>query len=185
MVQIHNNFLPEDVFHRLQAYSEQADFKTITVGEKDFSILTTPEEVIPFLEVPGHELFLSFLRRANNDIDTELRIHADNVIEGSKTSLASVLYVNKPHLTSYNGTFFWKHEKYGVELPENVTNEEFDRLIIEDSNDLDKWKPTDKVVSAPNKLLIYNSNLFHSKMPKQIKRGERVVLVSFYRKIYV
>ncbi len=183
MIQIHNNFLPEDVFHRLQAYSQQRDFQIVKLGDKEFSILPIPEEVLPFLQIPGHELFLSFLRSANHDFDTDLRIHADNTIEGSKTTFASVLYVNSSDGVSENGTCFWKHKDYGVELPSDITNEEFDRLIVEDSNDISKWERLDKVTSVPNKLVAYKSNLFHSKWPKRINKGERIVLVSFYRSV--
>lgn len=182
MIQAINNFLPKEVFERLQAYSEQREFEIIKLGEKQFSIIPTPEEILKHLELPEQELFLTFLRSAKHDFDTDLRIHADNIIEGSKTTYASVLYVNKSEGVSKNGTCFYKHEKHGLELPQGISNEEFDRLITEDSNDVSKWERTDTVTAEPNKIVLYNSNLFHSKWPKRIQKGTRVVLVNFYRK---
>lgn len=92
-----------------------------------------------------------------------------------------MLYINPKSNASENGTAFWEHHTHGVELPKDVTNEEFDRLITEDSNDLSKWTFRSVYYSEPNKLLTYSSNLFHSKYPAKITHGERIVLVAFYK----
>lgn len=134
------------------------------------------------LQVEGHEMILSFIRKAYKGFDNEIRIHADNIISGSKTSLAAVLYINDPDGVTPNGTSFWKHTDYGYQLPENISNEEFDRLITEDSNNLSKWSKTDFISAIPNRLLLYNSNYFHSKYPAEIEAGERIVAVAFYKK---
>lgn len=181
-MKVQENFLPEEVFQYLRTYCKENEFQIHKRGEKEFSVLPVPDYVKDFLNIPDHDLHLTFIRSANKDFDNDLRIHADNIIEGKKTALASVLYISTGAETSTNGTAFWKHHEHGLKLPEDVTNEEFDRLIIEDSNDIDKWELQDVVFSVPNRRVLYDSNTFHSKWPKQITVGTRIVLVSFYTK---
>ncbi|WP_395073835.1 hypothetical protein [Flavobacterium sp.] len=177
-----NNFLTEKVFKELQEYCKENEFKIVKVGDKEFSVLDTPESVIKFFKIDGYELILSFIRNAFEGFDNKSRIHADNIINGHKVSLASVLYINEQLGTTPNGTCFYKHHIHGLELTSSVTNEEFDRLLTEDANDERKWEKTDVVRSYPNRLLKYNAQLFHGKFPNEITHGERIVLVCFYTK---
>lgn len=182
MTTIQDNFLPPEYFSLLQEHCESTAFQHIKLGEKEFSYMQTPPEFLEFLQIPGHEIVLTFIRRAYPGFDSELRIHADNIIDGHKTSLASVLYINNPEGVTRNGTAFWEHHYYGSRLPDNVTPEEFDRLLTEDSNDISKWEQTDFILAKPNRLLTYDSQCFHSKYPQEIAKGERRVLVAFYKK---
>lgn len=186
MIIVKDNFLPEQAFLDLKMYCEMNQFKIVQAGEKEFSVLDTPRELLEFFRLDGYELVLTFIRSADKDFDTDYRIHADNIINGRKTELASVLYINDSNTdeeeVSENGTAFYTHNKYGRWLPEDVTDEEFDRLIKEDSNDLSKWKMTDKISAFPNRSLLYSSNYFHAKYPNKIERGTRKVLVCFYAK---
>ncbi len=179
---ITDNFLPPLAFQDLQNYCNTNEFQVMKYGEKEFSLLPTPRYLLEFLQIPEHELILTFIRSAKKDFDTDNRIHADNIIEGKKTALASVIYINSEEEVSKNGTAFWRHHHHGYELPEDVTNEEFDRLLTEDSNDLSKWEQIDTIYAKPNRRLLYNSNHFHSKFPAKINEGVRKVLVCFYAK---
>jgi len=179
---IRDNYLPEAAFVDLQEYCNELTFQIVNIGGKEFSTLFTPKYLYEFLQIDDHELILTFIRSAHKDFDTDLRIHADNIINGRKPSLAAVLYVNNPEDVSSNGTAFWTHHKYGKSLESNVSNEEFDRLLIEDANDESKWTKTDYVSNVPNRLLVYPSNYFHSKYPAKIENGVRKVLVCFYCK---
>lgn len=182
MIVIKNNFLPDKVFKDLQDYVYSNRFSLTKVGEKTFYILPTPDFIIPYLQIKGYDALFSFIRKANNEINTEMNVHADNIINGKPTHLASVLYINESDSVSPNGTAFWEHEKYGLELPENTPNEEFDRLLLEDSNNIHKWRQHIFVPAIPNRLLTYQANLFHSKFPAKIQKGERIVLVVFFNK---
>lgn len=177
-----DNFLPEAAFIDLQEYCLEGEFKIVKAGDKEFSVMPTPKYLLEFLQIPGHELVLTFIRSARIDFDNDSRIHADNIIEGKKTALASVLYINPEGTVSKNGTAFWRHHEHGYELPADVSNEEFDRLLTEDSNDLSKWEQLDTIYARPNRQLVYNSNYFHSKYPKVITEGTRIILVCFYAK---
>ncbi|WP_286399309.1 hypothetical protein [Myroides odoratimimus] len=181
MIHIENNFLPQELFEELQNYCLNTPFERVKLGEKEFDFLRVPDNILPYLKEENHELIVTFIRRALPDFDTDLRIHADNIIQGEKTALAKVLYINPKGNTSKNGTAFWEHHTHGEELPEDVTNEEFDRLITEDSNDLSKWNFKKVFYSEPNKMVRYKANLFHSKYPAKITTGERIVLVAFYK----
>lgn len=177
-----NNFLPKPAFKDLQDYCKENEFQIVKAGDKEFSVLETPKSLLEFFKIQGYELILTFIRSAYNGFDNESRIHADNIINGHKTALATVLYINEQLGTTPNGTCFYNHKIHGPELTAEVTDEEFNRLITEDANDETKWEKTDVVTSYPNRLLKYNSQSFHSKYPKEITEGLRVVLVCFYTK---
>lgn len=182
MIIITDDFFGENTFKAIQEYCEQ-DFQIVNIGGKEFSVLQTPEELLPLIQLEGYELTLTFIRNAWKDFDTDLRIHCDYYINNKKTDLASVLYINDSKGITPNGTAFFKHKKYGIKSPENLSKEEFDRLITEDSNNIDSWDKTDYISSVPNRRLLYDANYWHSKYPNIIKEGIRIVLVCFYSKI--
>lgn len=183
MYEIKDNFLPENTFKRLQYYCETNEFSIVTAGDKQFSVIDIPENIYPYLEIVGYERVFSFIRSAYNGFDEEARIHADNIIMGERVSLASVLYINSPEGVTKNGTSFFDHHLHGKELSECISEEEYNRMILEDSNDLDKWVQTDYVESKPNRLLKYPARNFHAKSPNKIENGTRIILASFYKRI--
>lgn len=181
-MKIDDNFLPEELFKQLQYHCSKHDFRIVEVGAKLFSILETPLEIIDLIQEKEHDLILTFIREAHDGFDNDFRIHADGIINGKKCDVAKVFYINNLEGVTENGTAFWKHHIHGVELPKDVTNEEFDRLLTEDANNLDLWEQIDFVAAKPNRMLTYKSNNFHSKYPSNIKEGIRIVLVAFYSK---
>ncbi|MBP9794117.1 MAG: hypothetical protein KBC56_08975 [Flavobacterium sp.] len=182
MKKITDNFLPHEVFEELQKYVSENEFQIVTVGEKDFSILNTPDWLVDKLQIEGYELILTFIRRAYKGFNDLPGIHADNIIEGRKTALASVLYINDPEGVTPNGTSFHKHIHLGSELPADASEELFNHLIMNEANDESKWELTQTVDALPNRLLTYKSNLFHNKFPNEITEGIRIVAVCFYEK---
>ena len=183
MIVVQDDFLPVDKFLSLQDYCNKVKFVEHEVGEKSFLIANTPENALSELRVEGYKIILSFIRKAHKNFDTDLRIHADGIIDGQKTDLASVLYINSSEGVTTNGTAFWEHFKHGHKLPDDFTNEEFDRLLTEDANQKENFTMTDKIMARPNRLLLYDASYFHSKFPRKISKGERIVLVTFYSKI--
>lgn len=183
MIEVKDNFLPKNVFKYLRNYCNENDFKIIDAGDKKFSVLPVPDAILPFLKKEGHEIILTFIRSAWKDFDTDMRAHCDGTISGKKTSLASVLYINNRGEVVPNGTCFYSHEVHGSSFPDNGSEEEFNRLLLEDSNNPDKWTKTSEIYSKPNRLLVYAANLFHGKWPNKIHKGHRIVLVTFYHKI--
>jgi hypothetical protein len=139
--------------------------------------------VYNYLNIDGYEVILSFVRSAYKGFDDDLRIHADNIIQGSKTSIATVLYINDEDGVTPNGTAFWEHYIYGRSLPIDCTDEEFNNVIEVDANNRSAWIFKDYISSRPNRMLTYDANYFHSKHPAEITEGIRKVLVTFYTKI--
>lgn len=180
MIQVFNDFFGEEMFIALQKYCNESNFQIKEVGDKKFSILQTPDQVVPLIELSGYKIILTFIRNAYKGFDDDLRIHADNIINGSKADLACVIYLNDPEGVTKNGTAFYDHSNYGSKLPLGTSNEEFDRIIKEDSNDASIWNENARIYSKPNRIVVYDANYFHSKFPKEILEGERQVLVCFY-----
>lgn len=183
MIEVKDNFLPKKIFKGLQDFCLTEEFKIFDSGDKQFSVLMVPNNIVPFLQKEGHKIILSFIRRAWKDFDTDLRAHCDGIIAGHQTSLASVLYINKEEGITPNGTCFYSHEIHGESFPENESEDEFNRLLLEDSNSPEKWIKLSEVFAKPNRFLTYEASHFHGKFPRKIEKGERQVLVTFYRKL--
>jgi len=192
-----DNFLPKEVFKKLQNFVAKNDFKIIDIGaNRLISVLEAPEFVLNYLNIHGLKIITAFLRESYDGFDNQLNIHADNLMPEKKTSpsgdvyyeqtkvhTAGVLYINNPEEVTPNGTQFFIHEKYHYELPENVSEEEYNRMLKEDAKDEKKWVIESQVHNIPNRFLTYNARLFHDKFPSNIDKGNRVVLVIFYTKI--
>lgn len=181
MIYVKDNFFSKSLFEELQAYCRSTPFQEIKAGDKSFLTIPTPTNIVDEISRNVGGLIFSFIRKAHKDFDTDWRIHADNIIQGHKVDIAMVVYLNDDNTVSENGTAFWDHHKHGHKLSKDVSNEEFDRLIKEDSNDCSKWEKTSYVGSKPNRMLLYNANYFHSKYPAKINEGERIVLVAFFK----
>jgi len=183
MIVIRDNVLNPNDFEELQRFCQKERFVRYPVGNKEYLMLFTPKEIKEFLKIEGHRIILSFIRKAYQNFDKEHRIHADHKINGVKADLASVLYINDDQSVTPNGTAFYKHHKYNYELPHETCDDEFNRLLNDEAEDLSKWQKTDQIKAIPNRILIYPGNRFHSKWPKVIKKGERIVCVTFYQEI--
>lgn len=182
MILVKDNFFEDNIFSKLQDYAEKNEYTLVTAGDKQFSILEVPSYILPLIQIDGYDVTLSFIRRAYNGFDDEPRIHCDGIIMNEQTSFASVIYINKRANVTSNGTAFFEHHLHGYRLSEDASENEFNRLISEDSNDESKWELKDFVSSKPNRMLRYDARMFHSKYPNKITEGVRIVLVAFYIK---
>jgi hypothetical protein len=89
------------------------------------------------------------------------------------------LYLNEEGEVDENGTAFYRHQEHGWVF--NSDEVEFNRLLLEDSNDLSKWDLVSYIHSKPNRAIVYDCNMFHSKYPYKITGGVRYVLVAFLK----
>ena len=78
-----------------------------------------------------------------------------------------------------NGTAFWEHTDYGYTYS-GSGEKEFNNLLKQDSNDLDKWKLNSVIGYKDNRLLSYPCDYFHSKYPNEYQK-QRIVLIMFYK----
>jgi hypothetical protein len=186
MIEVIDNFLDDKLFSDLQDYCKQ-EFQIVKVGAgdqwKEFLVIDTPDSIREQLELDGHRIVLTFIRKAHKDFDTEPRIHSDGIIYNQYVHVASVLYINDLEgVYPRNGTMFYEHKVHGEALPKDVTGEVYNE-VLRDSNHVGKFRETDRIYAKPNRLLSYPAQNFHAKFPPKIEKGERIVLVTFYSEI--
>ena len=185
MIYIKDNFLDKELFDFVNKDLKQ--FKEVQTPGKKFWVIEPSEAFIDYItqrisiiESAKVENVLAFFREAKKGQDNDWRIHNDSVIEGTQPDRAIVFYMSENKTKELNGTAFWKHKKYGDSFKDSFNLEEFNRLIKEESNDLDKWELSSVVGHKKNRLLSYPCDYFHSKYPKEFEES-RVVFVMFYK----
>ena len=181
-IQVFDDVYPDTSFKTIKSIADSMKFKTENHGGKDFTI--NKDEIFNSIMHDGVEqclrhtvtLHLAFTRLATQDIDTDLRIHSDFTTPGN---FASVFYVD---VEKWAGTRFYHHEDYGFKLPKDTPSEEADKVLMQDSENLCKFSEDITVKARPNRMLLYQSDLFHSKLPKRTtsKPWKRVVWVGFW-----
>jgi len=186
MIYIVDNFLPKNLYKELLNYSD--DFKEVKTPGKSFWVKDLPGNFINYIvnrleKIEGKKIknILSFLREAKQDQDNDWRIHNDSIIKGEQPDRAIVLYI-KANEKNLNGTAFWEHKNYGLTWNTGFGSSEFNRLLVEDANNEDKWILNSVIGYESNRLLSYPCEYFHSKYPKEYK-DQRIVLVMFYKYI--
>lgn len=185
MIYIKDNFLDKELFDFVNKDLKQ--FKEVQTPGKKFWVIEPSKAFIDYItrrlsiiESVRVENVLAFFREAKKSQDNDWRIHNDSVIEGTQPDRAIVFYMSENKTKELNGTAFWKHKKYGDSFKDSFNLEEFNRLIKEESNDLDRWELSSVVGHKKNRLLSYPCDYFHSKYPKEFEES-RVVFVMFYK----
>lgn len=175
---VFDDYLPKELMDRAEDYISSNTFEKRGDEHKKFLCLHTPDFLLKELQVPGSRVVFSFIRKATPDFDTDWRIHADNIIQGVRVDRATVLCIQEAgHPT---GTAFWSHKEHG----EYLTDEsDFNRILLEDSEDLSKWELVESVRSKKNRYLEYDAQSFHSKFPNKVESGERIVVTTFYKDV--
>ena len=187
MIYFIDEFLPPEIYNLSSQELTLDSFEKMTVGDKDFHVRFASSEfqknVIYRIEQrEGRKIknILSFFRVSTDELDTDWRIHSDLKINGQQPDRAVVLFMSpSPAAALINGTAFWEHNEYGYKLPD-ATNEEFDRLLSEDANNIEMWKLNSVIGHKENRLISYPANYFHSKYPRTSWPEGRVIYVMFY-----
>jgi hypothetical protein len=184
MIYIKDDFLNEELLNLIN--SDTSDFEKVDTPGKSFWVKRASESFINYvcdnistIEQSKIIPILGFFREAKEDQDNDWRIHNDSIIEGEQPDRACVLYLSDTKHDGLNGTAFWEHKKHGDRF-ENVSVKEQDRLLIEDSNDLDLWDLKSIIGHKKNRLISYPCNYFHSKYPNEFL-DRRIVFVMFYK----
>lgn len=186
MIYVKDNFLPNIIFNKIEPLL--IDFKELDVGDKKFYIKPTILEFenwikskLEILENKQIKCIFSYFRIATDKLDTDWRIHCDSIINDDLPERAIVLHFSDPP-NMLTGTAFWNHIKHGDKLnKEDLSTQEFNRILTEDSNDLNKWSLNTIIGQKKNRLLSYPSNYFHSKYPNKVTEQGRKVFVMFYK----
>jgi len=188
MIYIIDDFIDGNILSSVTSYLKDGDFKKEVSGGKNFYIKESPQIFNEYVlnrlmsyEVREIENILSFFRVSTNELDTSWRIHSDLNINGQKPDRALVLYLSPREKEELHGTALWEHDIYGSQLPSDITNEEYDKMINIDANNLDKWRLSTVVGYEFNRMVSYPSSYFHSKYPNKSWKEGRKVFVMFYK----
>lgn len=184
MIYIKDNFLPEELLATVVGGT--TPYKAVETPGKTFWVKTPSREFVSYvinklalIEGSQIENILCFFREAKQGQDDDWRIHNDSIIKGQLPDRAVVLYLSKDSQVGLNGTALWSHKIYG-DTYSGKTNESFDKLLLEDSNDLSKWDLKTVIGHKLNRLVSYPCKYFHSKYPREFKES-REVFVMFYK----
>jgi hypothetical protein len=187
MINVIDDFLDE-VTHK-QVYNKllNNEFQEVVVGEKSFFVQYSDEDFNNFiidkiskLEGIERKCLLGFFRVSTDKLDTVWGIHADSKICDIRPERAIVLYISESTKEGVHGTAFWKHKEIGYEMPNDASDEYFDKILTEDACDLSKWDLHSIIGYKQNRAVMYPSNYFHSKYPNESWEGGRMVYVMFY-----
>lgn len=188
MINILDDFLEEEIYNSVYSSLLKNEFQAVEVGDKKFWVQYSNKEFDEFIlkkisaiDGTSRECLLGFFRVATEELDVDWRIHADSKIGDIRPERALVLYISPSTKEGLHGTAFWKHKEVGYEMPIDVSNDEADRFLLEEANDLNNWELHSVIGYKPNRALMYPSNYFHSKYPNKGWVGGRMVYVMFYR----
>ena len=125
-------------------------------------------------------LTMSHVRLGNKNTPLTNYIHADN----AACKYALVWYLNDPPCVT--GTKFWRHKATGADhMPWPPPKDLWD-AVDKDTSDESKWDATGFVKAKANRALLFDSQLFHSRWPKELPMSEddepRHVFVGFFNK---
>ncbi len=188
MINIKDDFLDDDTYEVVCHMLANNKFQEVEVGDKKFWVQYSDSEFdniilrrLSAIDGVPRESLLAFFRVATEEFDTDWRIHADAKVANIRPTRALVLYLSPSTMEGLHGTAFWKHKKLGYEMPHYISNEESDRMLMEEANDLSNWELHSVVGYRPNRAVMYPSNYFHSKYPNIGWKEGRMVYVMFYR----
>jgi len=188
MINIIDNFLSEELYNSVYNTLINNEFTEVQAGDKSFWIQSAMADFdelvinkISSIEGVERKNIFSFFRVATDKVDTDWRIHSDAIINGQRPNRALVLYLSPSQMEGLHGTAFWKHNELGKCLPNNVSFEEYDKVLASESNDISKWELQSVVGYEVNRGVMYPCNYFHSKYPNVGWESGRIVYVMFYK----
>ena len=188
MIYFIDDFLDNDLFKNTAEDLNDNDYIEYKTPGKSFWVQESSGDFNDYVlqkleEVEGNKLenILGFFRVSNDVVDTNWRIHSDLNIQGEQPDRALVLYISPRKRNELHGTALWRHKTYGKSLPKETTNEEFDRMITKEAENLDMWTIDSVVGYEENRAISYPAHYFHSKYPNKSWKEGRQVFVMFYK----
>ena len=188
MINVVDNFLDNNTHEIISFMLSSNSFKEVEVGDKKFWVQYSDPDFdnlilrkLSAIDGVPRESLLAFFRVATQQFDTDWRIHADSKVGDIRPERALVLYLSPSTMEGLHGTAFWKHKNLGYEMPPYISNEESDRMLMQEANDLSNWELHSVVGYRPNRAVMYPSDYFHSKYPNVGWKEGRMVYVMFYR----
>jgi hypothetical protein len=186
MIYIIDDFLDKELLNRVT--NSLKDFKKVITKEKDFWTIKPSDKFVNYMvkrlcyeEDSDIKNILCFFRESKKDQDNDWRIHNDShsAVYSAKPDRALVLFMSDNKSDNLNGTAFWEHNKYGDTFPKDSSEEEANRMLKKDANNLSKWRLKSVIGHKKNRLISYPCEYFHSKYPNEFINS-RKVFVMFY-----
>lgn len=183
-IKVIDNFIPKD-FELIKSMVHQAHYGEYTFWEKPyygFGQYTLPLKGL-IEDVVGEpiQFVMSHLRLGNKNTPLTHYIHADN----AAAKYACVVYFSEPPCET--GTAFWKHRELGLDRLEYPCDPKVFELLDKCISDESKWDRLEYVAVKENRAVIFNSQLFHSRYPKDLPLDEsdtpRLVCTIFFNKV--
>tara|TARA_R110001592_G_scaffold181931_1_gene424922 strand:- start:408 stop:989 length:582 start_codon:yes stop_codon:yes gene_type:complete len=188
MIYFIDDFLPSYILDETIKDLSAQDYQELKTDNESFHYLMAKPSFIKYTiasleKLEGNKItsILNWFRLSNDKIQDNWKIHSDGIIQGQKPDRALVLYISPKKKKDLHGTAFWEHKKHGKSLPYDTTDEEFDRMILKDSEDLSVWTLNTVVGYEQNRAISYPANYFHSKYPNKSWKEGREVFVMFYK----
>lgn len=154
------------------------------IGKREYpEIYAAMSEALGYGIVPS----LSCFRINYAGEDPHSWVHSDECC----AKYAAVMYMNLPE-QCVGGTAFWKHIPTGLDYMPTVEERvasgvdpvEFGEAINRDTHDKSKWEPVSMAGMKFNRMIMYPTNMFHSRMPfdafGDCPENGRIVFVSFF-----
>ena len=188
MIYFIDDFLPSYILDETIKDLSAQNYQELKTDNESFHYLMAKPGFIKYTidsleKLEGNKItsILNWFRLSNDKIQDNWKIHSDGIIQGQKPDRALVLYISPKKKKDLHGTAFWEHKKHGKSLPYDTPNEEFDRMILKDSEDLSVWTLNTVVGYEQNRAISYPANYFHSKYPNKSWKEGREVFVMFYK----
>jgi hypothetical protein len=188
MIYFIDNFLDNNLFKETTNKLNSDEYFEYKTPGKSFWIQESNNDFNNYIlnkleKIEGNKLenILGFFRVSNDVVDTNWRIHSDLNIQGEQPDRALVLYISPRKSDELHGTALWRHKVYGKSLPKKTTDEEFDRMIIKEAENLDMWTIDSVMGYEENRAISYPAHYFHSKYPNKSWKEGRQVFVMFYK----
>ncbi len=103
-----------------------------------------------------------FYRRSLKDDKQETFIHND----AAMAKYTAIIYLNERHQCK-GGTAFWKHKATQIDEQPDSNDESLFKMLRDDGLDEKKWEWQRTIPMLFNRLVLFDSKLFHSRYPKE------------------
>lgn len=154
--------------------SQGVTFPGIYQDEQD---LVTLNEINKLIDIPLTYSIAPFFRRYLHSDAQPTFIHTDIQM----ADYTAVVFMNK----CSGGMAFWRHKETGAQAASPLSTK-FNPIYDQDTNDVSKWHLFDVVECKPNRLVLFDASLFHSRWPQNSWTSDednvRLVKVAFLNK---